>query len=196
MNGIGVFCGLVLLFLYSLCISIPVPGMDAEVNGEVLQSSVAPQILDGTTMIPLRVISEALECNVSWDDASRTISITSKEPITPRESVTAPTTSQSKEPLDQEPIVGPSTTVTVPEETVKPTTQSESITKQLTYTNDGKHWVINDENDIVYVTDTGSKYHVAGCSSLRKSKHAITLGEATDQYYDACDKCEAPILDI
>lgn len=60
----------------------------------------------------------------------------------------------------------------------------------------GGHMVIDDENYTVYVTKTGSKYHEDGCSSLSKSKIPMSLGEATDKYYDACDKCNPPILDL
>lgn len=45
------------------------------------------------------------------------------------------------------------------------------------------------ENDIVYITNTGEKYHAASCSSLRKSKHAITLAQAKASGYTPCSKC-------
>ena len=44
------------------------------------------------------------------------------------------------------------------------------------------------KTEIVYVTDTGSKYHRDGCSYL-KSKNAITKGKAINQGYTACSKC-------
>ena len=44
-------------------------------------------------------------------------------------------------------------------------------------------------NDVVYITDTGKKYHAANCSSLRKSKHAITLANAKASGYTPCSKC-------
>lgn len=44
-------------------------------------------------------------------------------------------------------------------------------------------------NDIVYITNTGKKYHAANCSSLRKSKHAITLANAKASGYTPCSKC-------
>lgn len=45
------------------------------------------------------------------------------------------------------------------------------------------------ENDVVYITNTGEKYHAANCSSLRKSKHAITLANAKASGYTPCSKC-------
>lgn len=43
----------------------------------------------------------------------------------------------------------------------------------------------------VYVTDTGSKYHTAGCSYL-KSKHEIRLSVAIDMGYTPCSRCSPP----
>lgn len=43
----------------------------------------------------------------------------------------------------------------------------------------------------VYVTDTGSKYHSAGCSYL-KSKHEIRLSTAISMGYSPCSRCDPP----
>ena len=40
-----------------------------------------------------------------------------------------------------------------------------------------------------YVTKTGTKYHVDGCSSLSKSKIEISYKDAVAKGYKACDKC-------
>jgi len=45
---------------------------------------------------------------------------------------------------------------------------------------------------IVYITNTGKKYHLDGCSSLSKSKIAITLDEAKAEGYTPCSKCNPP----
>ena len=42
---------------------------------------------------------------------------------------------------------------------------------------------------IVYITDTGTKYHRKGCSSLSKSCYAISLEDAKAQGYTPCQKC-------
>ncbi|MDR2079371.1 MAG: hypothetical protein LBP74_06605 [Treponema sp.] len=46
----------------------------------------------------------------------------------------------------------------------------------------------------VYITRTGEKYHVASCSSLRKSKIAISLGDAVRRAYGPCGRCHPPVL--
>lgn len=45
------------------------------------------------------------------------------------------------------------------------------------------------DSDIVYFTDTGTKYHRAGCSYLRSSSHKILLDEAVEEGYTPCSRC-------
>ena len=44
----------------------------------------------------------------------------------------------------------------------------------------------------VYITKTGEKYHRDGCSSLRKSRLAVSLKEAVARRYGACKNCKPP----
>lgn len=48
------------------------------VNGRQITSEVAPFIKEGRTMVPLRVISEALGADVTWDQATGTVTIMTK----------------------------------------------------------------------------------------------------------------------
>jgi len=48
------------------------------------------------------------------------------------------------------------------------------------------------QNVTVYVTKTGKKYHVDGCSSLSKSKIPMSLKEAKKEGYTPCEKCNPP----
>lgn len=50
---------------------------------------------------------------------------------------------------------------------------------------------------VVYVTNTGSKYHEAGCFHLRKSSREISQDEAELQGYEACAHCilEVPLFE-
>ena len=47
----------------------------------------------------------------------------------------------------------------------------------------------------VYITKTGSCYHVDGCSSLRRSKMATSLSDAVARGYSPCSKCHPGTLD-
>jgi micrococcal nuclease len=44
---------------------------------------------------------------------------------------------------------------------------------------------------IVYVTDTGDKYHLGDCNHLRKSKHPMPLSRAAS-IYEPCTHCDPP----
>lgn len=44
----------------------------------------------------------------------------------------------------------------------------------------------------VYVTNTGEKYHTAGCQYLKKSQIPIDLNDALAQGYEPCSKCHPP----
>ena len=47
----------------------------------------------------------------------------------------------------------------------------------------------DDQSETVYVTNTGSKYHSAGCRYLKKSQIPMSLSEAKRQGYTACSVC-------
>lgn len=48
-------------------------------------------------------------------------------------------------------------------------------------------------NPIVYVTDTGSDYHLADCGALWNSSHKTTLCDAVVAQYSRCLRCNSPI---
>lgn len=50
-------------------------------------------------------------------------------------------------------------------------------------------------SETVYVTNTGTKYHVAGCSYLQSS-NAVTLQQAVEAGYTPCSRCHPPIPDF
>jgi len=50
--------------------------------------------------------------------------------------------------------------------------------------------------EIVYVTNSGAMYHLDWCSSLSRSKIAVTLYDAAMSGYEACSICKPPFLDI
>jgi hypothetical protein len=45
------------------------------VDGNTIASDVPPQIINGSTMVPVRVISEALGATVSWDSSTQTVTL-------------------------------------------------------------------------------------------------------------------------
>lgn len=79
--------------------------------------------------------------------------------------------------------------------TVKP---SDTTTYTLTAINDSlqstKTCTITVEWKpfVVFITDTGQKYHRDGCQYLSSSKIQTTLGEACQKGYGPCSACKPP----
>jgi competence protein ComEC len=48
------------------------------------------------------------------------------------------------------------------------------------------------ESVAIYITKSGKKYHLEGCSGLKKSKILITLKEAKERGYGPCGLCHPP----
>jgi len=81
----------------------------------------------------------------------------------------------------------------------KPTVNTNKATvNNATTTNAGNTNVTNNSGKkenievTVYITNTGEKYHRDGCSSLSKSKIAISLKDAISKKYSPCKKCNPP----
>jgi competence protein ComEC len=76
----------------------------------------------------------------------------------------------------------------------KPTTQKSQATVITPKSTASKVTAPSTDNQsvTVYITDTGKKYHRAGCRYLRKSKHAISLKDAKTGGYGPCSVCDPP----
>lgn len=66
------------------------------------------------------------------------------------------------------------------------TQQQTSGTQQASDTQQGTQ---QNQSVRYYVTSSGSKYHIAGCSYLKKSKIEITLSQAVAKGYAPCSRC-------
>lgn len=51
---------------------------------------------------------------------------------------------------------------------------------------------VAEDSGTVYITETGSKYHLSSCRYLRSSKIQITLSSAKSQGYTPCSVCDPP----
>lgn len=70
-------CLMVAMFLLSLLIVVSASSdITIYVNDDILQCDVAPFIMDGRTMVPMRKIFEALNATVDWDGETKTITAT------------------------------------------------------------------------------------------------------------------------
>ena len=50
------------------------------------------------------------------------------------------------------------------------------------------------EENTVYVTNSGNRYHRDNCRTLRRSKIAVTLEDAVKSGYSPCSICNPPAL--
>ncbi len=61
----------------SISVSLQIGNTEAKVNGEAKTLDVPASIISSRTMVPVRFISESLGCKVDWDDATKTVIISS-----------------------------------------------------------------------------------------------------------------------
>lgn len=64
----------------------------------------------------------------------------------------------------------------------------EGVTERQGYENTYN----DDDSEIVYVTNTGSKYHAYGCQYLSDSCYSIPLYKAIERGYTPCSRCDPP----
>ncbi len=62
-------------------IILQIDNIDAKVNGTSNILDVAPQIIEGRTLVPVRFIAESLDMNVEWVQESRTVKIGEAEKL-------------------------------------------------------------------------------------------------------------------
>ena len=56
-------------------ISLEIGSNEMTVNDEKVRLDTAPVIIDDRTLVPLRAVSESLDCNVDWDGDTKTVAI-------------------------------------------------------------------------------------------------------------------------
>ena len=84
-------------------------------------------------------------------------------------------------------------TVTEPEATIVPTEniseQTEDKTSQAPQEKMQAEQPVVSVDDTVYITKSGTKFHRDGCSSLSKSRIAISHDDAVARGFTPCGKC-------
>ena len=62
-----------LLFISGACLGFN--GIKIKVSGKEIKSDVLPQIVNDRVMVPIRVVAEALNCEVNWNQSNSTVNI-------------------------------------------------------------------------------------------------------------------------
>ena len=104
------------------------------------------------------------------------------EEITTTEEITS-TSAETTAEITEESAVATKTTTA---EATAPQTETSATTTTTKPTTEA---VQNQNSDICYVTSSGTKYHRAGCSYLKKSKNQMTISEAKMCGYTPCSRC-------
>ncbi|MCW2278203.1 copper amine oxidase N-terminal domain-containing protein [Heliophilum fasciatum] len=60
-------------------ITLPVGSKQAIIKGQLRDLDVPAMLMEGRTMVPARFVAESLGCNVAWDNATRTVLITTDD---------------------------------------------------------------------------------------------------------------------
>ncbi len=54
-------------------VSLTINKADMYVNNKAISLDVAPTLIGGRTLVPIRAVSEAFDCDVEWDDTTKTV---------------------------------------------------------------------------------------------------------------------------
>ena len=63
----------------NLTVSLTVGEKKAFIGSELVSLDVSPMLINDRTLVPLRFIGEAFGCEVSWDERTKSVNITSKQ---------------------------------------------------------------------------------------------------------------------
>lgn len=121
-------------------------------------------IRNTTTSSGLNNTSESTSSNVSNEEVENTAN--TQQQATTQQQVTTQQQTQQQQPIQNEASTESSSSVTLDKN------QNKDVT--------------------VYVTNTGKKYHAAGCRYLSKSQIPISLKEAQNGGYEPCSVCNPP----
>jgi hypothetical protein len=73
---LGALTGFIVCTMLVSAVAIANSPISLIVNGNVVESDVPPQIIDGRTMIPARPLAEALGAKVEWDEENYAVVVT------------------------------------------------------------------------------------------------------------------------
>lgn len=68
----------------------------------------------------------------------------------------------------------------------------QAYDEQVYYDDCDTGFADTEEDILVYITNSGERYHRATCSSLSHSSYEVTLSEAMDAGYTPCKNCHPP----
>lgn len=174
------------LLLAAAILSAPLPALDEMIREKFHLKKTARIAIVSIVFFAGVMLSPAAELSRANAPAAPTQSATSQTQL-PISQVSSDDTKTDPQP-NSEPEVVPAAEPTPepPQEAaVEPVTPSQPVEETPVYTPPAT----NDQGYTVYITNTGSKYHRAGCRYLKDSQIAININDAIAQGYTACKNC-------
>ena len=198
---------LLLVTIIMLCIGITAYASDdihVTLDGSYVEFDVKPQMINGRTMVPIRAIFEKMGASVVWDSATRTAVCTKGDTTVKMtvDSVDMYINGQLNK-MDVSPVVIDGRTL-APARYVAEAFGAEvkwdgaSRTVVITTGTQSGESVVQPPNqtaastgsgEIVYIGETGTKYHYQTCRTLKNGAYPITMEEALAQGRQGCKVC-------
>jgi cytoskeletal protein RodZ len=117
---------------------------------------------------------DILYATTAKETEEETLTTTSETTTTTTSETTTTTTSETTTTISD-------VATTIPPETATPAPKTTTVTSQAARLSG---------DTIVIITETGTKYHLSGCWTLKKSQIEIRLEDAVDAGYLPCGSCE------
>lgn len=151
----------------SKTISLYLNNATAYIDGSAFVLDAPAVSIDGRTMVPARFVAESLDCQVSWDNAAKCVSVYTDTEVPQEYSVQQGESRDIQSTETEHPATVPTET-----EHIQPLPAQPQ----------------NVQGSTVYITKTGKKYHYDG-SCNGGTYIASTLEEALSRGLTPCQKC-------
>lgn len=183
------------------------------VDGVYVEFDVKPQIINGRTMVPIRAIFEKMGATVEWNNSTSTAVCEKGDTVVMMtvDCMDMYVNGQSRK-MDVSPVIIDGRTLAparyvaeafggyVEWDQVNNTVLiSTYVANMNSTTNSNQHSTSNSyqnqmptsvpQGNVVYIGQTGTKYHYKTCRTLKNGAYPITLEEALAQGREACKVC-------
>ncbi len=200
--------GLLLVSCLMLSVGITTFASDTiyvTLDGSYIEFDVRPQIINGRTMVPIRAIFEKMGATVEWDSS------TSSAICTNGDTVVKMTVNSMDMYINNQVTKMDISPVVIDGRTLAPARYvAEAFGADVQWDQDSSTVIIHshaknnnsttninlnqaiptdNQEETVYIGETGSKYHYKTCRTLKNGAFPISLDEALAQGRTACKIC-------
>ncbi len=128
-------------------------------NGEAKELDVAPELIDGSTMVPVRAIAESFGSDVAWDEESKTVVITEKT-TAPSETEEGTTPEEGTQPSETPAGTQTDNGMNIPANTANGLHKITSKTIEETVKADDETVVINAKANYPEIENPGNSIYI------------------------------------